>query len=578
MGWVLRGRNAQETRLLRREKTRYRRRYGLVVPALALIAVSLLYSNTQLGDAATPSNGRHLLSAGGCDPGPWWSDNGSWEDNGGVVLYFAGEIFLFLGIAIVCDDFFVASLEMISEKLGLSEDVAGATFMAAGSSAPELFSSTMSLVSPSSGNELGIGTIVGSAVFNILIIVGATVVCTGQTLDIDWKPLTRDCFFYFMAVVSIIIFFNDSTVYWWEGGIAVLAYLMYILFMSYNPYFMELMDSWGKSHGMKKTAVAPEGEEMDNRAESHQRAYRASFSEEAKERRASAKDVKSRNPSTASRRPSSDGIETVELEAAKRKSLEQKDSAQKEARSDKEMEDYKKLTDLETGKEEPVAEEEEEEEEDGNPFEMPEDWKERPMWFFSVFWYAAFTATIPKCQEEKWEKYYFLSFSMSIAWLGFISYIMVEFAAKMGCILNIPDIVMGNTLIAAGTSIPDALSSIVVAKQGMGDMAVANAVGSNVFDIWLGLGLPWLCYLPFDGGKLHVSTGDLIVNILILMAVLLVYYGSIAFSGWKLTVLTGKIFMSCHILYIAYNVVFVWLLDDDDSNTTYAPTLSPTAA
>ena len=49
-------------------------------------------------------------------------------------------------------------------------------------------------------------------------------------------------------------------------------------------------------------------------------------------------------------------------------------------------------------------------------------------------------------------------------------------------------VVMGTTVLAAGTSIPDALSSIAVAKDGLANMAVANAVGSNVFDIWLGLG------------------------------------------------------------------------------------------
>jgi Ca2+/Na+ antiporter len=48
--------------------------------------------------------------------------------------------------------------------------------------------------------------------------------------------------------------------------------------------------------------------------------------------------------------------------------------------------------------------------------------------------------------------------------------------------------------------VPDALSSIGVAKGGQGDMAVANAVGSNVFDIWLGLGLPWTVFLPSRGG------------------------------------------------------------------------------
>lgn len=50
---------------------------------------------------------------------------------------------------------------------------------------------------------------------------------------------------------------------------------------------------------------------------------------------------------------------------------------------------------------------------------------------------------------------------------------------------------MGLTFVAAGVSVPDALSSIAVIKEGYGDMAVSNAVGSNVFDILVCLGLPW---------------------------------------------------------------------------------------
>ena len=50
------------------------------------------------------------------------------------------------------------SLEVISEKLELSEDVAGATFMAAGSSAPELFTSIAGVTVES---DVGVGTIVG---------------------------------------------------------------------------------------------------------------------------------------------------------------------------------------------------------------------------------------------------------------------------------------------------------------------------------------------------------------------------------------------------------------------------------
>lgn len=66
----------------------------------------------------------------------------------------------FSAVAIVCDDFFVPTLEGISEKLELSEDVAGATFMAAGSSAPELFSS---IAGVALNSDVGVGTITGWA-------------------------------------------------------------------------------------------------------------------------------------------------------------------------------------------------------------------------------------------------------------------------------------------------------------------------------------------------------------------------------------------------------------------------------
>ena len=46
--------------------------------------------------------------------------------------------------------------------------------------------------------------------------------------------------------------------------------------------------------------------------------------------------------------------------------------------------------------------------------------------------------------------------------------------------------VMGLTFLAAGTSIPDLITSVIVAKKGFGDMAVSSSVGSNIFDITVG--------------------------------------------------------------------------------------------
>ena len=73
---------------------------------------------------------------------------------------------------VICDDFFVPVLEIICDTMDLKPDVAGATFMAAGTSSPEFFSNIMGTFVTKS--DLGIGTIVGSAVFNVF---GVIAVC-----------------------------------------------------------------------------------------------------------------------------------------------------------------------------------------------------------------------------------------------------------------------------------------------------------------------------------------------------------------------------------------------------------------
>ncbi|KAI1240308.1 Sodium/potassium/calcium exchanger 3, partial [Lamprotornis superbus] len=72
----------------------------------------------------------------------------------------------------------VQFLQLLSVRLHLSEDVAGATFMAAGSSAPELFTSVIGVFITK--GDVGVGTIVGSAVFNILCIIGVCGLFAGQ--------------------------------------------------------------------------------------------------------------------------------------------------------------------------------------------------------------------------------------------------------------------------------------------------------------------------------------------------------------------------------------------------------------
>lgn len=79
------------------------------------------------------------------------------------------------------------------------------------------------------------------------------------------------------------------------------------------------------------------------------------------------------------------------------------------------------------------------------------------------------------------------------------------FTPTTGSTLGIPDTVMGLTFMAAGVSVPDALSSLAVVKEGYGDMAVSNAVGSNVFDILICLGLPWFIQTAIIKPGSHVN-------------------------------------------------------------------------
>lgn len=55
-----------------------------------------------------------------------------------------------------------------------------------------------------------------------------------------------------------------------------------------------------------------------------------------------------------------------------------------------------------------------------------------------------------------------------------------------GATAMVPPEVMGLTLLAAGTSVPDLITSVIVARKGFGDMAVSSSVGSNIFDVTVG--------------------------------------------------------------------------------------------
>ena len=71
-------------------------------------------------------------------------------------------------------------------------------------------------------SDLGIGTIVGSAVFNIFGVISVCGIFGGQKVALDWYPISRDCMLYGLTVITLFIVLVDERVLWWEAMIMVI--------------------------------------------------------------------------------------------------------------------------------------------------------------------------------------------------------------------------------------------------------------------------------------------------------------------------------------------------------------------
>mmetsp|Transcript_55809 Transcript_55809/g.125879 ORF Transcript_55809/g.125879 Transcript_55809/m.125879 type:complete len:776 (-) Transcript_55809:232-2559(-) len=170
-----------------------------------------------------------------------------------LIYYIPGMFYMFVALAIVCDEFFVPALEMFVEHYGISMDVAGATFMAAGGSMPELFTS---LIAVFDETDVGFAAIVGSAVFNVLFVIAVCALASEEPLVLTAWPLARDCFFYIVGLMLVAIFFQGVTpnqIEWWEALVLFIWYLCYCSFMKFNERFKNWVES-----KRRKRAVSPE--------------------------------------------------------------------------------------------------------------------------------------------------------------------------------------------------------------------------------------------------------------------------------------------------------------------------------
>ncbi|RUA26061.1 MAG: hypothetical protein DSY76_06235 [Bacteroidetes bacterium] len=322
----------------------------------------------------------------------------------------------------VTDRYFVPSLDQVASKLKLSDDASGATLMAAGSSAPELFIAIIALVS-GDNFDIGVGTIVGSALFNLLVIIGA--VGLVKNAKIAWRSMLRDIVFYIIAIALLYWAYSSGTITMSHVAIFVGVYIFYVI----------VVVLWRH--------IFPHDESP-----------------------------------------------TVLIE--------------------------------------------EEEEENA-------DWKK----YFKIFDILMEKLFAPK-------RYYGVNFLISIILIAGLSWALVESAVVISVELNIPKYIVGLTILAFGTSVPDMISSLIVARQGRGGMAVSNALGSNIFDVLIGLGLPWLGLMIMNDSNIPVDTGEISTHILVLLGSVVGMLTLFVLSRWRINKLIGTIMIVAYLSYLVY--------------------------
>ncbi|XP_072584283.1 sodium/potassium/calcium exchanger 2 isoform X2 [Vulpes vulpes] len=510
---------------------------------------------------------------------------------GAIILHVIGMIYMFIALAIVCDEFFVPSLTVITEKLGISDDVAGATFMAAGGSAPELFTSLIGVFIAHS--NVGIGTIVGSAVFNILFVIGMCALFSREILNLTWWPLFRDVSFYIVDLIMLIIFFLDNVIMWWESLLLLTAYFGYVVFMKFNVQ----VERWVKQMINRNKVVKVTAPEAQAKAKPRLQRGGSSASLHNSLMRNSIFQLMIHTLDPLAEELGSYGklkyYDTMTEEGrfrekasilhkiAKKKCQVDENERQNGAANHVEKIELPNSTSTEvemttpSDASEPVQNgnlshtieaaeaqtTETGEDEEDQPLSLAWPSNPRKQVTFLIVFPIVFPLwiTLPDVRKPSSRKFFPITFFGSITWIAVFSYLMVWWAHQVGETIGISEEIMGLTILAAGTSIPDLITSVIVARKGLGDMAVSSSVGSNIFDITVGLPLPWLLYTIIHRFQpVAVSSNGLFCAIVLLFIMLLFVILSIALCKWRMNKVLGFIMFG---LYFVFLVVSVLLED-----------------
>lgn len=165
-----------------------------------------------------------------------------------------------------------------------------------------------------------------------------------------------------------------------------------------------------------------------------------------------------------------------------------------------------------------------------------------------------FAEEIKPAQTGAWDSHWAVQIGLIAA--GLVSLVfgsdyLVQASVNFAKAMGVSDLVIGLTIVAAGTSMPEVATSITAAIKGERDIAVGNVVGSNTFNILGCVGLAGLA--AGDAGLIvppSVQAFDIWVMLAVALACVPVFLTGREIARWE-----GAVFVLYYVGYVAYLIL-----------------------
>ncbi|KAA0723843.1 Sodium/potassium/calcium exchanger 1 [Triplophysa tibetana] len=462
--------------------------------------------------------------------------------HGWVLLHIAALIYTFFALVFVCEEFFIPSLGILTEKLNVSSDLSAVNFMAAGGFVPEFFMSLTGLFL--SSGRVGVGVVVGSGFFNVLVVTGACAAFSHDTLRLTWWPFSRDMMFYTCDVFILLVVLMDDIITWRESLSLLMGCVMYVTFIKHNEFLEESVKVYLQKHDNISKALAIDEPEKVSIRENIQQ-YLCSQTQQ------NLPDIKMKN-----NRESESSEEEEEEE-------DDEDDEDDEESDSSDGEDCDCSGDEEESSDSDDDEEEEEEDDEGVSnvalsLKWPEEKHKQASYVLLLPITGCLWLTLPDPRRQTSRQYFVVTLMGSLVWIGLFCYLMLCLSHRVSETVGVSEELMSVSVLSAGVSLPHLLTALLKAHKGSADTAVSNSMGMNVFDITLGLPVSWVISSAVSGGSVvSVSGGGLFFIVLLFLLTLISAVVCVAALRWRMNKRFGGVMLMSYFIFLFLSVLLV---------------------